>query len=643
MICVLFIQTFVDKGISQSAICLFVVRGWQSLFTVLRKLGWFFWAHRWRYGVALGLLLLLNFVEIVPPDLVGNAIDHMNQGTMTTHYLVQLVAVLIGITVISYVFGFTWMYQLFGGANMLQRTLRARLMRHFLRMTPTFFERNRTGDLMARATNDLNAVSQTAGFGILTLIDSTTFSATILVTMGMLISWKLTLLSLIPLPVMAYAMTKYGRILHDRFTLAQDAFGDMNDGVLETISGIRVVRAYAQERRQEAKFEQTIEDVYQKNIAVARIDALFDPTINILIGITYLIGLGYGTYLVFQSQLTIGQLTSFNVYLGMLIWPMLAFGQLINIMQRGNASLDRVNETLRYQPDVHDVGEDGVEVAIPDVIVFDDLSFRYPSSDTDILRHIDLTIRRGQTIGIVGRTGSGKSTLIRQLLREYPPAYAGSLKIAGVPIEQLRLSHLHSWLGYVPQESMLFSRTVAENVRFAAPDATDEEVRRALEMADFWKDVAALPSGLDTLVGEKGVSLSGGQKQRIALARALITKPEILLLDDAMSAVDARTEAHILAAIRRERKGHTTLIATHRMSAVAHADWIVVLDDGEIVEAGTHRDLMRRGGWYCEQYRRQQAETGLDTAAEVTEENWANDGERHAPAVSVAVERSGVE
>ncbi len=609
------------------------------MFVVLRKLGWFFKEHRRRYLIALMLLMALNVIEVVPPDLLGNAINEMNQGAMTPILLLQTVMLYGGLAAVSYFFTFVWMFQLFGGGNVLQRTLRSRLMAQFLRMTPAFFEKNRTGDLMARATNDLNAVAQTAGFGILTLIDSTTYSATILLTMGTLISWKLTLLSLLPLPVIAWLMTKYGKVLHERFTLAQDSFGDMNDRVLETIAGIRVVRAYVQEEAEVRRFDDTTEDVYQKNVAVARIDALFEPTIKILVGASYLTGLGYGTYMVFQSQLTLGQLTTFNIYLGMLIWPMLAIGELINIMQRGNASLDRVMETLAQQPVVEDASElpysmqaagtagtaanlretlstvDVLEaesavtgvIAEPGCLEFDRVTFRYPLSADDNLREISLTIRPGETLGIVGRTGSGKSTLIKQLLREYP-AGTGALLIGGARIEQIPLAQLHGWLGYVPQEAMLFSRTVEENVRFGAPDASDVQMAQALDMACFTKDIELLPNGIRTLVGEKGVSLSGGQKQRIALARALVTDPEILLMDDAMSAVDARTEAHIVEAIRRARQGRTTLIATHRLSAVLHADWIVVLEDGRIAEQGTHGSLLRAGGWYREQYVRQQTE-----------------------------------
>ncbi|MDI9258674.1 ABC transporter ATP-binding protein [Alicyclobacillus sendaiensis] len=587
------------------------------MFQVLWKLRHFFWQERRRYGLAVGLLLFLNLVEILPPYFVGRAVDLISEHGLTASSLAELVGFLLLTIVVSYVCGFTWQYQLYSGARTLELSLRRRLMQHFLRMTPRFFEQYRTGDLMARSTNDLNAVMQTAGFGILTLIDSTTWSLTILVTMAVADSWKLTLASLLPMPVIAILMTKFGQILHGRFERAQDAFGDMNDRVLETVAGIRVVRAYAQEENEERRFAETMEDVYRKNAAVAQIDALFDPTISMLVGVTYLIGLGYGTYLVFQGQLTVGQLTSFNVYLGMLIWPMLAVGQLINIMQRGNASLDRVNEVLAYPPDVVDQDAALVAHRIED-IRFERYSFRYPASDRDNLVDIDLVVKRGETLGVVGRTGSGKSTLVRQLLREYPVGHAGRLLINGQPIERFQLDALHRLMGYVPQNPMLFSRSVRDNVRFAKPDASDEEVLEALELAGFTEDLPRLPNGLDTMVGERGISLSGGQKQRIALARALILDPDVLILDDAMSAVDARTEVHILRSIRRVRQGRTTIIVSHRMPAVQHADRIVVLDDGRIAEEGTFQELMRLNGWYAQQYLHQQAfgEAEADLLAE---------------------------
>ncbi|MEC0270004.1 ABC transporter ATP-binding protein, partial [Paenibacillus anseongense] len=424
--------------------------------------------------------------------------------------------------------------------------------------------------------------------------------------MGFFISWKLTLASILPLPFMAAAITIYGGRIHERFILAQDAFGQMNDRVLETIAGVRVIRAFVQEKASEQSFKAMTDDVFRKNIAVALIDALFEPTVKILVGISYLIGLCYGGYMVFHSELTLGELVSFNTFLGMLIWPMFAIGELMNIMQRGNASLDRVNETLGYKPDVTDE-PNATTMLLPNSISFQAVTFRYPSSSIDNLVNISFELKRGQTLGIVGRTGSGKTTLLKQLLREYPPG-KGTIAISDTPIEQLTIDTVHGWIGYVPQEPILFSKTVKENIKFGASQGTEEQLIQALELAAFRKDVEFLPEGLETLVGERGVALSGGQKQRVSIARALYVDPEILMLDDALSAVDAKTEAEIIRGIRSERAGKTTLITTHRLSAVQHADRILVLDEGYIVEEGTHEELLALGGWYKEQYDRQQLE-----------------------------------
>ncbi|CAG7647508.1 ABC transporter ATP-binding protein [Paenibacillus allorhizosphaerae] len=581
------------------------------MFIVLKKLRWFFAAHWKRYASAIVLLAIAGIIDVIPPKLIGYSIDGIHTGTLSGAELYRLLAWWIALTVIGYSINYVWMYQLFGGAFVLERTLRTGFMKHLLRMTPTFYERNRTGDLMARATNDLRAVSVTAGFGILTLIDSSLFMLTILVTMAALISWKLTLASLLPLPLMAWLMQKFGRRIHERYTRAQDAFGRMNDQVLETIGGVRVIRAFVQEASSQNQFKQMTDEVYEKNRAVAQIDALFDPVVKVLVGVSYLIGLCYGAYLVFHNDITLGELVSFNVFLGMLIWPMLAIGELINIMQRGNASLDRVNETLAYTPDVESADHPAA-VGVPHDIEFDNVTFRYPASPTNNLSGISIRLARGQTLGIVGRTGSGKTTLLKQLLREYP-AGSGTLAIAGVAADRIALPQLHGWIGYVPQQPVLFSRSIRDNILFGREGAGEQELQQALELASFAKDVQFLPDGLDTLVGEKGVALSGGQKQRVSIARALIADPEILLLDDALSAVDAKTETEIVSGIRRERAGKTTLITTHRLSAVQHADWIVVLDEGRIVEEGKHEQLLQAGGWYKDQYDRQQLEGSTET------------------------------
>lgn len=561
------------------------------------------------------MLIAAGIVELAPPRLLGSAIDEIVRGTISWSSLWRYIFMIFGILVVIYYVTYIWMHKLFGGANLVERLLRTRFMNHLLRMTPPFFERNRTGDLMARATNDLRSVANTAGFGMLTLTDSTVYLGVVLIAMGTLISWKLTLAAILPLPFIALAMSIYGKAVHERYTLAQDAFGDMNDQVLESVAGIRVIRAYVQERMDEKRFADITEDVFRKNLAVARMDALFEPTIRLCVGLSYVIALGYGIYLVFHNDITLGELVSFNMYLGMMIWPMFAIGELINIMQRGSASLDRVNETLNVQPDVQDVAHP-VSVNCPESITLNDVTFRYPASTVDNLLHVSLELKRGETLGVVGRTGSGKSTLLKQLLHEYPMG-SGDILISGTRLQDIAAEQLHSWIGYVPQEQILFSKSVRENIQFGKPNAPDDDIMEAIRTAAFDQDLNTLSDGLDTLVGEKGIALSGGQKQRVSLARAFIGDPDILVLDDALSAVDARTEARIIDNIRRKRSGKTTLISTHRLSAVEHADRIVVLEQGRIIEEGTHSELLQAGGWYRQQYERQQVESDL-TSGEVS-------------------------
>lgn len=579
------------------------------MFSVLRNLGWFFRREKRRYTVGLILLIVVGVLELLPPRLLGNAIDEIVRGSITAGSLMKYIGLIFLMLLIIYWITYIWMHKLFGGSNLVERLLRSRFMNHLMTMTPSFFERNRTGDLMARATNDIRAVSATVGFGMLTLVDSTVYLTVVLLAMGFLVSWKLTLAAVLPLPLIAIAMIYYGKAIHDRYSLAQDAFGDMNDQVLESVSGIRVIRAYVQERMDEKRFSDITEDVYRKNMAVARVDAFFEPTIRFCVGLSYIIALTYGIYLVFRNQITLGDLVSFNMYLGMIVWPMFAIGELINIMQRGGASLERIDETLNSRPDVEDIAHP-VPVEHPTRIELKDVTFRYPTSTIDNLSGVSFSLSQGQTLGVVGRTGSGKSTLLKQLLHEYPSG-KGDILISGVPIGQIALDRLHGWMGYVPQEQILFSKSVRENIQFGYNNASDERIMEAITAAAFQNDLGTLSDGLDTLVGERGVSLSGGQKQRVSISRAFIANPDILILDDALSAVDARTEAKIIENIRSERAGKTTLISTHRLSAIEHADLIVVLDNGHITERGTHQELLNMNGWYREQFDRQQVENNL--------------------------------
>lgn len=578
------------------------------MFDVLFKLKWFFKAHWKRYTIAVVLLITASVIEVIPPWLLGEAIDDMTSGAITNSALINYVWLFVAIIIVSYVLNLIWQYALFGGAITLERILRKRLMHQFLKMTPTFYEKNRTGDLMARATNDLNAVSLTAGFGIMTLVDSTVYMAAIIVAMGAFISWELTFWAMLPIPIMALIMQYLGKLVHERYMTAQEAFGELNDGVLESVAGVRVIRAYVQETKDEKRFAQMCEDVYEKNMYVAKVNAIFGPLTKAGTGICYVIALGYGAVLVADGALTVGQLVTFNVYLGLAVWPMFAIGELINVMQQGNASLDRVQETLEYEADIVNPSK-LVAVQTPSSIGMRDFSFQYPLSQVKNLQQISVRLKQGETLGIVGKTGAGKTTFVKQLLREYPLG-EGQFTIGEVDLGQQSKEQVLDWIGYVPQDHVLFSRTIRENILFGKDDASEAQLHEAIRLAHFDNDLKNLPLGTETLVGEKGVSLSGGQKQRVSIARALIKNPEILILDDSLSAVDAKTEAKIIENIQKERSAKTTIITTHRLSGVQHADEIIVLDEGRIIEQGTHDELLALGGWYKEQYDRQQLEEG---------------------------------
>ncbi|KQS21719.1 multidrug ABC transporter ATP-binding protein [Exiguobacterium sp. Leaf187] len=572
---------------------------------LFRQLSWFLKEHKSSYLVAVVLLIITGFIDLTPPWLIGKVIDGLRSGSMDQATLLQYVIGLTVISIVSFILTYLWLAKLFGTAFLLERTLRSRFFTHLLKLTPTFYQKNRTGDLMALATNDLKAVERTAGFGVLTLVDSLNMTAITLVVMGVAIDWKLTLAALLPMPLLAYAMNKLGSQIHGRFITAQDSFGTMNDQVVESISGLRVIRSFVQEPVDVKRFDDVTTDVFEKNMHVAKIDVLFEPIIKLLVGFSYLIGLSFGTYLVFTNDITLGQLVAFNIYLGMLIWPMYAFGELINVIQRGTASLDRLEATMRVKPLIASTPREHVDR--PERIEMNDLTFTYPETAHPVLRDLNMTIEQGTTIGIVGPTGSGKTTFLRQFLREYPIG-RDMLTVNGVPYEDVALETVRGWTGYVSQEHLLFSKSVRDNILFGAGKATEEELQEAIRLASFEKDIETLEQGLETMVGERGVTLSGGQKQRLSIARAMLKKPELLLLDDSLSAVDAKTESHIIDSIRSNRHQSTTLIVAHRLSAVAHADEIIVLQDGMISERGTHDSLMAQNGWYAQQFERQSEE-----------------------------------
>ncbi|KOO46384.1 ABC transporter transmembrane domain-containing protein [Priestia koreensis] len=574
---------------------------------IFKNLWWFFKQERRSYLMGILLLGFVALLQLVPPKMIGYVVDDMQRDVLTGKRLVVMMAILLVVALLCYVTRYFWRIMIFGSSIKLARQLRNNLYSHFTKMSPSFYQRKRIGDLMAHATNDLQAIQQTAGSGVLTLVDSLTTGGFVLIMMATTISWKLTLISLIPMPFMALSTSYYGSLLHKRFHKAQQAFSSLNDKVQESVSGVKVIKTFGEEKEDVEEFIQSSKDVVKKNMAVAKIDALFDPTISLIVGFSFILSIVFGSRMVIHNELTIGDLVAFTTYLGLLIWPMLAFGWLFNIVERGSASYDRVASLLSEKEDIIEVKEALTEPPQGDLEV-NIQSFSYPQYEKKVLADIQFSLRKGQTLGIVGKTGSGKTTLLKLLIREFDQ-YEGSIQFGKGELKNYTLHALRSSIGYVPQDHFLFSATVGENIAFAMPYATQEEIEEAASIANVHRDIQDFTEGYHTVVGERGVSLSGGQKQRLSIARALLLNPELLILDDSLSAVDARTEENILASLRENRQSKTTIITTHRLSAVAHADLILVLEEGRIAQMGTHEWLTKQKGWYKDMYERQQLES----------------------------------
>ncbi|WP_456271435.1 ABC transporter transmembrane domain-containing protein [Bacillus sp. AK031] len=573
---------------------------------VFLDLMWFFKQEKKSYLLGIAMLLIVAMLQLVPPKVIGIVVDSIKEGELTSTELLQWVGILAGAAVCMYGLRFVWRMMIFGSAVKLSKLLRNRLYHHFTKMTPSFYQKRRVGDLMAHSTNDLQAIQMTAGQGVLTFVDSLATGGFVIIAMAATISWKLTLIALIPMPIMALLTNYYGTLLHKRFHKAQEAFSNLNDKTQESVSGIKVIKTFGQEKEDIESFRSQSEDVVQKNISVARVDSLFDPTISIIVGISFFLSVAFGARYVISGELTIGELVSFTAYLGLLIWPMLAFGWLFNIVERGRASYDRVFNLLSEKIEIDDDLE-SVDIKPTGDIRFDLEDFIYPDEDESVLKNIHFTLKRGETLGIVGKTGSGKTSLIKVLIREFE-GYKGTVEFGGRSIKDFKLEKLRESLGYVPQDHFLFSATIAENIAFTNPFIGEDAIEKAASLAHIHDDIRQFTDGYQTVVGERGVSLSGGQKQRISIARALLMDPEVLILDDSLSAVDAKTEESILKALKENREGKTTIITAHRLSAIQHANLIIVLEDGQITEKGTHEQLMDNDGWYREMFLRQQLE-----------------------------------
>ncbi len=570
---------------------------------LIRKLGWFLKLEKRRYIIGILALSLVSVFNLIPPKVIGDIVDKIEAGNLTNSQLFINIIYLVLAAFIMYGLRYVWRVYIFGAAYNLGRILRFRLFQHFTKMSPSFYQKYRTGDLMAHATNDVNAVVMVAGGGVMSAVDASITALVTLFTMVFLISAKLTLISVIPLPFLAYATNKLGEKNHQSFKEAQESFSDLNNKVQESVSGIRVTKSFGYGNDEINSFGETNKKVFSKNIIASKYNALFDPMVLVFVGLSYTLTLIFGGIFISRGEISVGNLVTFVTYLDMLVWPLQAIGWLFNIGQRGDVSYTRIEKLLAEENDV--VEKENTISAHNGRLEYNINSFSYVGEET--LSDIKFAINKGQTLGIVGVTGSGKTTLLKLLLREYD-VEDGSIYLNNHNIKDYKLNDLRSLIGYVPQDQVLFAMSIKENIRFADTKYTDKQVEDITKVCGIYDDIVNMTDGFDTIIGERGVSLSGGQKQRMAMSRALIMNPEILILDDSLSAVDAKTEHLILENLKEERSGKTTIITAHRLSAIVHADLIIVMDNGKIIERGTHDQLIAQDGWYKETYNTQQLE-----------------------------------
>ncbi|EPS3421399.1 ABC transporter ATP-binding protein [Vibrio fluvialis] len=573
---------------------------------LFQHLKWFFRQHRFTYALALSMLFAVAMLNMAVPWFIGHAIDKLLETRDFSQAEFYLFA-LLGVSILVYLLRYGWRRVLFGTSYQLGNILREQFYHRLLRQGQAFYNQHSTGDLMARATNDIDAVEMAAGEGILSGFDGLMTFILVLVMMFVFIDWQLAVLAILPFPFMGYGFYKLSNRIHHQFKDTLDSFSTLNEQAQQSVAGIRMIKSMGREAIEADKFERIAEQSAQSTYKVQRSEALFDPIIQLSLGAALLIALLMGGWQISSGNLTVGQLTSFTLYLSELIWPMYAFGWLMNILQRGNAAIGRLEELLNLPDSINDQGS--IEPA-GYALAIEHVSFHYPETGQPSLSNISLQVGENRVLGIAGATGAGKSTLLHLLMR-YWEAEQGSIEVSGIPIQSIPLPALRNLYAYVPQDAFLFSMSIMENIRIGRSQASDEDVHQAAKLAAIHDDILQFPEGYQTLVGERGVTLSGGQRQRISIARALISQAPILVLDDALSAVDIKTEKVIIEHLQQRRE-QTLIVVSHRLSAIERADEIVVLAHGEMIEKGTHRELIRQDGWYARMAAYQQMEQALE-------------------------------
>jgi len=556
----------------------------------------------------MGALVLKGAFGASIPLVMRAGIDSLNKG-FSLNTVLLWAGVLVGISALKGVFQYYMRVILIGISRDIEFDLRNDLFGHLTRLSWDFYGRYRTGDLMARATNDLNAVRMMLGPGVMYWCE-TLLTLVISIIVMLSVDWRLTLLSLAPAPLVSFAVIYFGRRIHDRFEVIQKMFSDISSRVQENLSGVRVIRAYVQEQHELQKFEELNREYIVQNIRLARLTGVFMPLLQALIGITFLIVLWVGGNRLLSGNITLGSFVMFNTYMGILVWPMIAMGWVVNLMQRGTASLTRIDELLDARPAIAaPVQPTRLPEPVRGEIEFRGAGMAYGTAAA--LESVTLRIAAGSTVAIVGHTGSGKTTLVNLIPRLMDPT-SGTVHLDGIDLRDLDPTKLRQQVGFVPQETFLFSATIGQNIAFGVNHASLEDIRRAAEIAGLAPDIEGFPEGYETMVGERGLTLSGGQKQRTAIARAILRNPRILILDDALSSVDTLTEERILNALSAMMSDRTTILISHRVSTVRNADRIFVLEHGSVVEHGSHDDLLRTGGYYADLYQKQLLEEELE-------------------------------